>query len=172
MTRHSDADAELAELYARVPAIPDCRGLCWVSCGPADMSDRERQRIRGRGIRITPSDVARQEEGFFCEALTGEGRCAAYDIRPMACRLWGVTEDMPCPYGCQPERWLSEGEGFELTMRALAAGGSTVSPGDAERMIGDYRAGRGGVRALWSRLSAAGRAGVARRVLEQARQGH
>ena len=165
MTRHSDTDAELAALYARVPAMKDCRGLCWVSCGPADMSDRERQRIRGRGIRITPSDVARGEEGFFCEALTREGRCAVYDIRPMACRLWGVTEDMPCPYGCQPERWLPEGEGFELAMLAIAAGGG-LTPANAERMIGDYRADRGGVRALWSRLSAAGRAGVARRVRE------
>ena len=166
MTRHSDTDAELAAFYALVPAMKDCRGLCWISCGPADMSGRERQRIRGRGIRITSSDTARQEPAFFCEALTGEGRCAVYDIRPMACRLWGATKDMPCPYGCQPERWLSEGEGFELTMRALAAGGSTVSPGDAERMIGDYRANRGGARALWGRLSATGRAGVGRRAAE------
>lgn len=166
MTRHSDTDAELAALYARVPAIPGCRGLCWISCGPADMSDRERQRIRERGIRITLSDIAkRADKAFFCEALTREGRCAVYDIRPMACRLWGVTTDMPCPYGCQPERWLSEGEGFELIMRAIAAGGG-LSPAGVERMIGDYRADRGGVRAYWSRLSAAGRAGIARRVLE------
>ena len=29
-------------------------------------------------------------------------RCTVYAVRPMICRLWGVTTDMACPWGCQP----------------------------------------------------------------------
>ena len=28
-------------------------------------------------------------------------RCTVYAVRPI-CRLWGVTTDMACPWGCQP----------------------------------------------------------------------
>src|ERR1700683_1385007 len=115
--RRSDIDAELEELYAQVPSIPDCQGHCWISCGPADISDRELARIRERGIRITPAAKAKQsQETFFCEALGNNGLCRVYEIRPIACRLWGVMASMPCPYGCTPERWLTDEEGFQLVI--------------------------------------------------------
>jgi hypothetical protein len=102
MTR-SQKDAALAELYAQVPSIPACDGRCWVSCGPIEMFDRERQRIRERGVKISDADVAMQSvDTFYCEALK-DGRCMVYDIRPMICRIWGAVEDMPCPFGCVPE---------------------------------------------------------------------
>ena len=69
----SQADAELRKLYDRIPAIPDCDGRCWTSCGPLDMSDRERQRIRQAGHRITPWREAQAwRETYYCEALTAE----------------------------------------------------------------------------------------------------
>jgi Fe-S-cluster containining protein len=116
-------------LYARVPAIPDCDGRCWISCGPADRSQREDQRIRAAGIRITPADEAGAQPGrYYCEALTAGKQCAVYDIRPMSCRLWGATEGMKCPYGCVPEGgWLTDQEGLELITEAMRAGGSHLS---------------------------------------------
>lgn len=34
MATRSEMDAQLAELYAQIPRIPDCDGRCWTSCGP------------------------------------------------------------------------------------------------------------------------------------------
>lgn len=35
-----------------------------------------------------------------CPVLSADGRCTQYADRPMICRLWGATPDMPCPHGC------------------------------------------------------------------------
>jgi hypothetical protein len=122
----SERDAQLADLYARIPAIPDCDGRCWTSCGPIDMSDRERQRIRAAGVRITPYRQAMAGlEGFQCDALTGDRRCAVYDLRPLICRLWGAVEGLPCVYGCVPEggRWLSDVDAHRMIAESLRIGG-------------------------------------------------
>ena len=121
----SQMDAELQKLYDRIPVIPDCDGRCWTSCGPVGMSDRERQRIRQAGYKITPYRQAmRKVETFYCEALTSGKRCAVYDRRPLICRLWGTVESMPCIYGCIPEGgFLSEAEGYWLVGESLRIGG-------------------------------------------------
>jgi hypothetical protein len=123
MTR-SQKDAALAELYAQVPSIPACDGRCWVSCGPIEMFDRERQRIRERGVKISDADVAMQSvDTFYCEALK-DGRCMVYDIRPMICRIWGAVEDMPCPFGCVPEPgYLTADESMILLAKAHSIAG-------------------------------------------------
>jgi hypothetical protein len=125
VTRRSDIDAALQAIYDQVPSIPDCLGKCWVSCGPAEMSDRERQRARQAGYRISAArEAITRVETYWCEALTCEGRCAIYDLRPLICRLWGVTEAMSCPYGCQPDPgYLTDDEGFRLMMESMAVGG-------------------------------------------------
>lgn len=51
-----------------------------------------------------------------CPYLT-DGRCSIYDARPMICRMWGVARTMPCPHGCEPERWLDQGEEAEFVRR-------------------------------------------------------
>ena len=121
----SQMDAELQKLYDRIPVIPDCDGRCWTSCGPVGMSDRERQRIRQAGYKITPYRQAMAMiETFYCEALTEGRRCAVYDLRPMVCRLWGAVPSMPCIYGCIPEGgFLSEAEGYWLVAESLRIGG-------------------------------------------------
>lgn len=118
-------DAGLQKLYDQIPAIPDCNGQCWMSCGPIDMSDRERQRIRQAGYKITPMDQARdQADTYWCEALTGDKRCAVYELRPLICRMWGVMESLRCPYGCIPEGgWLPDAVGYRLITDAWRAGG-------------------------------------------------
>ena len=49
----TDADrvAALEALYSELPSL-ECRGLCWHSCGPVDMSITERERIADLG-RLT-----------------------------------------------------------------------------------------------------------------------
>jgi hypothetical protein len=125
----SQVDAALQALYDRVPAIPDCTGQCWISCGPTDRSGREDQRIRAAGYKIAPVDEAlRRIDTYWCEALTEDKRCAVYEMRPMICRLWGAVEGMKCPYGCVPEGgWLTDQEGDELLAESLRVGGSRFS---------------------------------------------
>jgi hypothetical protein len=121
----SQMDAELQKLYDQIPAIPDCDGRCWTSCGPINMSDRERQRIRGAGYRITPYRQAMAKVNtYYCEALTEGKQCAVYGMRPMVCRLWGAVENLPCVYGCVPENgFLPEAEGYRLIAESMRIGG-------------------------------------------------
>ena len=124
MTRRSDIDAALQAIYDQIPAMAGCKGHCWISCGPVPMSDRERQRLRERGFRVTSHNEARASDHiFWCEALTGDGKCGAYDMRPAQCRIWGTERLTPCPYGCQPGQALSTREALRLFLESLAAGG-------------------------------------------------
>jgi Fe-S-cluster containining protein len=171
MTTRSEKDAQLAELYARIPAVPDCDGRCWTSCGPVDMSDRERQRIRAAGTRITPYQQAvANVERFWCDALTGEKRCAVYELRPLVCRLWGAVEGMPCVYGCIPEggRWLSDIEAYRMIAESMRIGGGERPGGAAEIDAALAREGfhAEGLRAELERNLARGRAGEQRRAQE------
>jgi Fe-S-cluster containining protein len=131
----SEKDAQLAELYARIPAIPDCDGRCWTSCGPIDMSDRERQRIGQAGVRITPYQQALAGvDRFWCDALTGDKRCAVYELRPLICRIWGAVESMPCVYGCVPEGgwWLSDMDAYRMIAESQRIGGGNDDAGAAD----------------------------------------
>jgi Fe-S-cluster containining protein len=125
--------AALDALYAELPAL-ECRGLCWHSCGPIDMSDTERQRIAERGVTIPRYDRTAAERyqatGAVeaCPALGPFRTCSVHDIRPMICRLWGSTETMRCPYGCRPSRELTEAESYALLERSREAGGVEDAP--------------------------------------------
>lgn len=131
--RNSDKDAALQAVYDQVPPMASCEGHCWNSCGPVPMSDRERQRIREAGYRISPPEVAMASGGtYWCEALTGEGRCAVYELRPASCRTWGTARSLRCPWGCVPEGgWLSDAEVRSLLAESMEAGGGGYSPGAA-----------------------------------------
>lgn len=129
--KRSQIDAALDELYTRIPKMLGCDGRCWISCGPADMSDRERARIRAAGYRITPrAEAAMQAEVYWCEALTEDRRCAVYPLRPLICRIWGTSEDRKCPYGCVPDGgFLSAAKTDALLDEAERIGGSGLPPG-------------------------------------------
>lgn len=111
-------DKRLDALYAELPRI-ECQGLCSDSCGPIEMSVRERQRIEREHGEVTCGSV-----GASCSMLDENRRCLAYAKRPIICRLWGLTARMRCHYGCQPERWLSDAEAFDFIARADTIGGS------------------------------------------------
>jgi Fe-S-cluster containining protein len=165
----SQMDAELQKLYDQIPAIPDCDGRCWTSCGPVGMSDRERQRIRQAGYKITPYEQAMARiDTFWCEALTEGKRCAVYELRPMICRLWGAVEGLPCVYGCVPEggRRLSDAEGYWLIAESRRIGGSAdgLPPATVEK-ISEVMA-REHIRAELERIRSRGQPGDRRRMTE------
>jgi Fe-S-cluster containining protein len=124
--------AELDALYAELPSL-ECRGLCWHSCGPIDMSIAERERIAERGVHIEGYTRAAAERyratGTVapCPALGPFRTCGVHDIRPMICRLWGSTETMRCPHGCRPSRELTEAEQLAFLERSRVIGGSEDS---------------------------------------------
>lgn len=110
----------------------NCKGLCQECCGPIGMTQFEWRRIVERlgrepvetkemplrassGQTVARDAVITLPPGPNLECpMLKDGRCSVYDIRPMICRLWGMTRTMQCPHGCTPERWISDREGFEL----------------------------------------------------------
>jgi Fe-S-cluster containining protein len=129
-----EIDAALQRIYDRIPTLPDCTGACWRSCGPIEMSQRERQRISQAGYRITPlAEATAKADTYWCEALTADRRCAVYDLRPVICRLWGAVEGMPCLYGCRPQGgYLTDQQGLELIIEAGRVGGGRAVISQAE----------------------------------------
>lgn len=105
----------LDSLYAEMPTL-DCQGKCAESCGPIVMSRVEWERIIEK-VGAEPHGGA----DLTCPLLTDE-RCTVYSIRPTICRLWGLVESMPCPWGCKPSRVLTDVEGFAFLERAGAMG--------------------------------------------------
>ncbi|AEM88919.1 YkgJ family cysteine cluster protein [Streptomyces violaceusniger] len=130
MARRSDQDAALDAVYDQIPDV-GCKGLCKASCGPIEMSYRERSRIRERtGITVESAAQSLKKNNLTCSALTDEGRCGAYEYRPAICRLWGASEDMPCRWGCRPtdgQPPLSARESYRLLGAANDAGGGSTS---------------------------------------------
>jgi Fe-S-cluster containining protein len=132
-----DRVAALDALYAELPSL-ECRGLCWHSCGPVDMSAAERERIAELGVTI-PGYTVEAADRFratgqveACPALGPFKTCGVHAARPMICRLWGMTENMRCPHGCRPSRELSEAEGYEFLDRSRQIGGEEESSGVRE----------------------------------------
>jgi hypothetical protein len=104
MTKRS----QLQKIYAKIPKI-DCKGLCHESCGVILVSDAE-HKILKKKAGVAPSF---NPTTLTCNLLK-DGRCTAYRDRPFICRLWGVVKGLKCPYGCEPEKWLTKEEGDEI----------------------------------------------------------
>jgi hypothetical protein len=50
-----------------------------------------------------------------------------YEVRPMICRLWGMTPGMRCQFGCEPEGgFLTERQGYEFLARVAELGGNAA----------------------------------------------
>ncbi len=103
---------EIDRIYASLPKLK-CQGKCQRSCGPILMSRVEWERI-GDCLGLYPEGDA----SLVCPMLDrATGRCSVYLIRPLICRLWGMVRKMRCPWGCRPERWVSDKEARELLAR-------------------------------------------------------
>lgn len=87
-------------LLEQLPSIP-CTGACaTVACRDLGVSDLDIVAMSLAGATLGAAD-----DGRTCSALV-DGRCAAHDERPFICRVYGVSPELPCPYGCQPEAWV------------------------------------------------------------------
>jgi hypothetical protein len=86
-------------LYASLPNI-SCKGLCSDCCGPIFVNAFEWERM-GR---------PKWSGGSLSCPLLEEKRCSVYDLRPLICRLWGIVPEMPCPWGCKPDREMTTDE--------------------------------------------------------------
>lgn len=135
----------LKEIYASLPTIA-CQRLCADSCGPTGMGGIEQKRIvavrGGRPIgNVKPPSV-------ICPLLDSEDNCTVYKVRPLLCRLWGVTENLPCTFGCVPQpRYLTEVEGYELMAEVIEilSGGEKFATADDQlirQMADAHRSGR------------------------------
>ena len=134
---------ELQELYDELPTV-ECKGLCWNSCGPIDMSDAERSRIVDLGVEIPLFTSERSERwaangkgDLYCPALSFKAReggmgCTVYEARPLICRLWGVgVGELACPYGCEVTGRVDNAEANRFIMRSMKIGGNEAG-GDME----------------------------------------
>ncbi|MGI5245061.1 YkgJ family cysteine cluster protein [Dactylosporangium sp. CA-139066] len=112
----------LDAIYAELPAI-ECRGRCHDSCTNIDMTGVERRRI----IQVAGVTIPRRtmrDPVMPCPALTIFKRCSAYEVRPLICRLWGLTRAMRCSYGCVPEGgYLPEAVALDYIARVHEAAG-------------------------------------------------
>lgn len=108
---------KIREIYKEIPTL-DCKGLCHEYCGILAMTLPEYEVLSRHGQHGAYNHT------MLCPKLQLNNMCSAYEYRPLICRLWGVVEDLKCPHGCQPERYLTKQEQREITKRVeLAAGG-------------------------------------------------
>lgn len=119
-------ERELEAIYAEIPDTPGCTGACAEACGPIVMFEGEWKRVR----RAMGNRPVRYVEGSLrCPMLSPTGRCMVYTQRPYICRLWGTTEVLRCPQGCEPTRWLSRDEAMDIYRRlAELLGPKTAGP--------------------------------------------
>lgn len=125
------AKKQLDDLYAEIPHLA-CQGKCHSSCGPIGTTDVEAQRIHKKSGRW-PTIL--NDGSLTCALLTADKTCAVYTIRPTICRLWGVVKELACPWGCEPERWLTYREGLILLERAAIIGDPPEEREEHERTI-------------------------------------
>ncbi len=112
-------NAPLDALYAKLPRI-DCQRRCVDACGPIGMSAREW--IRVEELLGAPMPPFRPISRLACPLLDGN-RCTIYPVRPAICRLYGLVEALRCPYGCRPERWLTDLEASQFLERVQRVSG-------------------------------------------------
>lgn len=115
---------KLDKLYKKLPKLK-CKGECVASCSLIKVGELERKRI----TKLTGSDPfikerdmldfvkANPPETWTCSLLKA-GKCTVYHVRPLICRLFGLVKKMKCPYGCVPERWVTDEEAKELLKKA------------------------------------------------------
>jgi hypothetical protein len=120
--------AAMEAIFAQFPAI-ECKKLCSDFCNIIPMSRLEFARLKQTNPKLKSKGLAWGTRvggtfpgrgyviGFRIEVdsvgicpLLKDGLCSVYNHRPGICRLWGLTKKLKCPYGCEPERFLTEEE--------------------------------------------------------------
>lgn len=92
----------LKSLYALIPATEGCI-RCGGCCGHVP--------IKAEEIAAIGFDAPLHLED--CRYLTKDG-CSCYENRPLMCRMFAASEDLPCPYGAKAVKPLSPDETREI----------------------------------------------------------
>ncbi len=129
---------QLAPIYESLPKIA-CTGACHDCCGPISWGTREAKLV----TRVTgkPATFVTHGDSIRCNYLDESKRCEVYALRPLICRIYGLVPAMKCPFGCVPERWLTDEEARELLRRIRPIVGDWLPPkGDvtAEQWVREY----------------------------------
>lgn len=113
--------AKLAVFYDSLPKVA-CTGQCHDCCGPINWGSNEAQLVELKTGK--PAVLVQRDKELRCGYLNDEKRCEVYELRPLICRLFGLVEKMRCPFGCEPERWLTDEEarGLLQKMKVLVGG--------------------------------------------------
>jgi Fe-S-cluster containining protein len=111
----------------RPAAVPQliCKGLCWESCSNMPVTPMEQRRVE----RASGRELFLTSEGR-CSMLNAERRCDAYQARPLVCKIYGTSEGMMCPYGCETMsgQYLTHAEGLALLAEAALFEGDHSLP--------------------------------------------
>jgi Fe-S-cluster containining protein len=118
----------LQKIYDQIPKI-ECQGHCGrdqhnTCCGPIGCTILEAALLEeyngvitgweSIGLQTVKMNIEELFPLMICPHLSPSGRCNAYAVRPLVCRLWGVVETLKCPWGCKPERYLTDRESFAM----------------------------------------------------------
>jgi len=116
----------LREIYAELPTDVGCKGLCanawsFVPIFPFELEILED--AARRPLATEPLHKGRAlglgELGQPCPLLV-MGRCSAYEVRPIICRVYGAAEGIRCPHGCTPATLLTDAEVYRKFERVEA----------------------------------------------------
>lgn len=92
---------ELIEYFRdNIPTF-ECTPGCHDCCGPVTTSAEEMSRLPYK--TDAQHDAALAE--WNCVHLGPKG-CKVYEQRPLICRVFGTTPNMPCPNSCRPTEML------------------------------------------------------------------
>lgn len=120
---------ELREIWDKIPGMKECKGKCHTSCGPVPAASIERKLIEERSGK-----KLRVDANMDCSMLVN-GKCTVYGIRPLICRAWGAITKLPCVYGCEPERYLTDEEALALFAELEELDGDVNSDRMVEAMV-------------------------------------
>jgi hypothetical protein len=90
----------VARLREGIPTF-ECVPGCHDCCGPVTTSAVEIARLPVK----TDAEHDAALEKWDCVHLGPKG-CTVYGQRPLICRLFGTTPNMPCPNACRPKEMI------------------------------------------------------------------
>lgn len=120
----------IASLQSLLNKIPNsnCEGKCQESCGPIIVSRIENRSIekyckenktkfKAFPTKLNPLELLKHIQDpsscTLCHYLKNN-KCSIYKVRPAICRMWGTVKEMPCEWGCKPDKIMSTQESFEI----------------------------------------------------------
>lgn len=89
-------------LRKQIPSFR-CKEGCFDCCGPVPFAKWEWEKVKDK----------REATSLTCPYASEIG-CEIYEQRPIVCRIYGTVNKLRCPYGCGPDKLLSEKKENEI----------------------------------------------------------